>query len=161
MNSVLLDTSFLITLASASRPHHGAALQYYRECVARHIPMYISTIVMAEFQVNQPVTDLPLRNLVALPFNADHAMRCGQLIDQAGRERDAGDDRVRVKDDFKLIAQCHLEGITHVFSEDANTLVKYLQRCGSPSASARLECVLMRNGFDLSWFEHGQYRLPA
>ncbi|ANH70035.1 hypothetical protein [Mitsuaria sp. 7] len=64
-----------------------------------------------------------------------------------------------MKDDFKLIAQCHLEGISHVFSEDANTLVKYLQRCPAPSNN-RLECVLMRDGFDLCWFEDGQYRLP-
>lgn len=156
MNGVLLDTSFLITLASPSRPHQPVAERYFRECVTRQIPMYLSTIVMAEFQVKQAVSDLPLRNLIALPFNADHAMRCGQLLAQMNR--DPIDDRVRVKDDFKLISQCHLEGISHLFSEDANTLVKYLQRCPGIGGS-RLDCVLMRNGFDLSWFENGQYQL--
>jgi hypothetical protein len=160
LNSALLDTSFLITLASSSRPHHTAAQRYFKECVLRRVPMYLSTIVMAEFQVKQSVGDLPLRNLIVLPFNADHAIRCGQLIEQTVRERDGPEDRVRVKDDFKLIAQCHLEGISHVLSEDANTLVKYLQRCAAP-ANTRLACVLMRDGFDLSWFEDGQYRLPV
>jgi predicted nucleic acid-binding protein len=160
LNSVLLDTSFLITLASSNRSHHVTAQRYLKECVIRRVPMYLSTIVMAEFQVKQAVSDLPLRNLIALPFNADHAIRCGQLIADTGREREGAEDRVRVKDDFKLIAQCHLEGISHVLSEDANRLVKYLQRCPAPS-NTRLECVLMRDGFDLSWFEDGQYRLPV
>lgn len=156
MNGVLLDTSFLITLASASRPHHASALRYYRTCIDRQVPMYLSTVVMAEFQVKQAVTDLPLRNLFVLPFNADHAIRCGGLIDATSR--DPVDDRVRVKDDFKLIAQCQVEGISHLFSEDANTLVKYLARCATPAAP-RLQCILLRDGFDASWFEHGQYRL--
>ena len=39
MNSVLLDTSFLITFANPDRPHHDAAKQYFRECIQRQIPM--------------------------------------------------------------------------------------------------------------------------
>ena len=51
MNSVLLDTSFLISLSDPARPHHADAGQYYRECVLRQVPMYLSTIVISEFQV--------------------------------------------------------------------------------------------------------------
>ena len=40
--------------------------------------------------------------------------------------RDPGDDRVAVKDDVKLLAQMVCESITHIFTEDSNTLVKYL-----------------------------------
>ena len=80
MNSVLLDTSFLISLSDPARAHHAQAVQYYRECVHRQVPMYLSTIVISEFQVRQSINDLPLRNFVVLPFNVDHAMRCGLLI---------------------------------------------------------------------------------
>jgi predicted nucleic acid-binding protein len=153
LNSVLLDTSFLITFANPERPHHAAARQYFRECLRRQIPMYLSAIVISEFQVRQAINDLPLRNFVVLPFNVDHAMRCGILLRQLAR--DATDDRVRVKDDFKLIAQCDCEGISHLLSEDASTLVKYLQRAQSP-AGATTQSMLLKDGFDVAWFDNGQ-----
>ena len=118
MNSVLLDTSFLITFSDPTRANHAAAVQYYRECVQRQAPMYLSTIVISEFQVNQAINDLPLRNFVVLPFNVDHAMRCGLII--RSMVRDPEDDRVRVKDDFKLVAQCDCETVSHLISEDAS-----------------------------------------
>ncbi|QDL38952.1 hypothetical protein EUB48_17875 [Rhodoferax sediminis] len=156
MNSVLLDTSFLISFSDPARAHHTVAVQYYRECVQRQVPMYLSTIVISEFQVKQAINDLPLRNFVVLPFNVDHAMRCGLLIRDLAR--DPSDDRVRVKDDFKLMAQCDCEGIGHVISEDASTLAKYLDR-SRESGAVSAKVVLLRNGFDSTWFENGQTRL--
>ena len=153
MNSVLLDTSFLITFANPDRPHHDAARQYFRECIQRQVPMYLSAIVISVFQVKQAINDLPLRNFVVLPFNVDHAMRCGILVRQLAR--DLADDRVRVKDDFKLIAQCDCEGISHVLSEDASTLVKYIARAqalGGPTTRS----ILLKDGFELSWYTNGQ-----
>lgn len=71
--------------------------------------MFVSTVVVSEFSVRQTINDLPMRNFIALPFNIDHAMACGLLV--RGSPRDDGHDRVRIKDDFKLIAQCQCEGI--------------------------------------------------
>jgi hypothetical protein len=156
LNSVLLDTSFLISFADPSRPHYATALAYYRECVRRQVPMYLSTIVISEFQVKQAINDLPLRNFVVLPFNVDHAMRCGLII--RSMARDPEDDRVRVKDDFKLLAQCDCETVSHLFSEDASTLAKYLDRARDGGLAAT-KVVLLRDGFDESWFENGQTRL--
>ncbi len=153
MNSVLLDTSFLISFASPERAHHAAARQYFRECMQRQIPMYLSAIVISEFQVKQAINDLPLRNFVVLPFNVDHAMRCGILVRQL--VRDSADDRVRVKDDFKLIAQCDCEGISHLLSEDASTLVKYLQRAQAPGVPVT-QSILLKDGFESAWFANGQ-----
>jgi hypothetical protein len=130
-------------------------MQYYRECVHRQVPMYLSTVVISEFQVKQAVNDLPLRNFVVLPFNVDHAMRCGLLI--RNMARDPEDDRVRVKDDFKLLAQCECEGISHLISEDASTLAKYLERARDTGLATT--SVLLRDGFDAAWFENGQARL--
>ena len=118
--------------------------------------MYLSTIVISEFQVRQAINDLPLRNFVVLPFNVDHAMRCGLMIRQM--PRDSSDDRVRVKDDLKLLAQCDCETISHLISEDANTLAKYLERARE-AGLATTKAVLLRDGFDAAWFENGQTRL--
>ncbi len=153
LNSVLLDTSFLISVASPQRSQHGTALQYFRACMRRQIPVDLSTIVISEFQVGQAINDLPLRNVVVLPFNVDHAMCCGLLMRQW--PRDAGDDRVRVKDDLKLIAQCDCEGVSHLLTDDENTLVKYMARAqGSQQPSTR--AVLLKDGYDAGWCDNGQ-----
>jgi hypothetical protein len=99
---------------------------------------------------------LALRNFVVLPFNIDHAMSCGLFI--RNMARDIEDDRVRVKDDFKLVAQCVCESISHLLSEDAGTLAKYLRRA-TDAGLAGTRAVLLRDGFDPSWFENGQTRL--
>jgi hypothetical protein len=116
----------------------------------------IAAIVISEYQIKQAINDLPLRNFLVLPFNVDHAMACGLLVRLW--PRDDGDDRVRVKDDFKLMAQCQCNGISHVLSEDANTLSKYVARVRE-AGHLQLETILLKNGFDTSWFENGQHRL--
>lgn len=156
IDSVLLDTSFLITLADPQRKQHDSAKAYYREFIDRGIPMFLSTVVISEFQVRQSIQDLELRNFVVLPFNVDHAMTCGQLI--AANERDSSDDRVRAKDDFKLIAQGLCEGISHLVTEDASSLVKYLARV-SPQGQSRTRSLTLAGGFDPAVFENGQARL--
>ena len=65
---------------------------------------------------------------------------------------------MRVKDDFKLIAQCQCDGISHVLTEDASTLAKYIER-EREAGHLATRCVLLRDGFDASWFESGQSRL--
>lgn len=156
MNSALLDTSFLISLSDPTRKHHQAAQQYFKSCIDRRVPMYLSSIVISEYQVKQAINDLPLRNFIILPFNIDHAMACGLLV--RAMPRDAGDDRVRVKDDFKLIAQCQCEGITHALSEDSSTLTKYLDRMRT-EGKLDTRGILLCDGFDAAWFENGQTRL--
>lgn len=156
MNSVLVDTSFLITLSDPVRRHHATAVAYFKACIERRVPLFLSSIVVSEYQVRQAINDLPLRNFIVLPFNIDHAMACGLLMKALAR--DETDDRVRVKDDFKLVAQCQCERITHALTEDASTLTKYVERM---SREGRLETrvILLRDGFDASWFENGQGRL--
>ncbi|MBX9682699.1 MAG: hypothetical protein K2X41_02815, partial [Hyphomicrobium sp.] len=48
MISILLDTSFLITLADPARPNHPTALRYLREALAQGAPLYLSAIVASE-----------------------------------------------------------------------------------------------------------------
>lgn len=156
MISFLLDTSFLISLADPNRKHHETAKVYLREALSHGVTLYISVVAASEFQVKQPVTDLPLRNFHVLPFNIDHAMTAGDLTRKL--PRDAGDDRTAVKDDIKLLAQTVCESITHIITEDKNTLAKYLTRLydqGESSAKA----ILLVDGYDAFWFNDGQHEL--
>lgn len=153
MIAFVVDTSFLITLADPARPNHGTAKAYFQEALRRGIPMYLSVIAAAEFQVRQAVTDLPLRNFEVLPFNIDHAMTAGLLLRDL--QRDAEDDRAAVKDDIKLIAQAVCTAATHVLTEDARTLAKYVHRLNATGQTA-LQVVLLADGFDAAWFNGGQ-----
>ncbi len=158
MSALLVDTSFLISLADPARANHVVAKHYYLDALGRGVPLYLSAIVASEFQVGQAVTDLPLRNFEVLPFNIDHAMTAGLLLRDF--RRDAGDDRVAVKDDVKLIAQAVCESLTHVLTEDERTLTKYVRRLNELGRCS-LRCILLADGFDAAWFENGQGRIPG
>ncbi len=67
MISILVDTSFLITLADPARRRHEVAKTYFRECLNANVPLYLSAVVASAFQVKQAVNDLPLRNFILLP----------------------------------------------------------------------------------------------
>lgn len=153
MSAFLVDTSFLISFANPDCAHHPAALAYFRQALQRGVPLYLSAIVASEFQVKQAVTDLPLRNLIGLPFNIDHAMMAGRLMQQL--QRDPGDARAAVKDDVKIIAQAVCESITHVLTEDRRTLAKYAQRFRE-AGQAAVHAVVLADGYDEAWFNNGQ-----
>ncbi|QFZ82171.1 hypothetical protein GFK26_05060 [Variovorax paradoxus] len=153
MSAILLDTSYLISLADPARAHHQTAVSYLREALKRGVPLYLSAIAASEFQVKQAVTDLPLRNFEVLPFNIDYAMTAGLLMRDL--KRDVGDDRSAVKDDIKLIAQAICESLTHILTEDAQTLVKYVDRLNKAGTSS-VKPILLADGFDTAWFENGQ-----
>lgn len=108
--------------------------------------MYLSAVAVSEFQVKQAVTDLPLR------------MQAGLLM--RGVRREAGDDRSVVKDDVKLIAQAICESITHVLTEDARTLARYLDQLRAAGECA-VQAILLKDGFDTAWFNNGQRGLPG
>lgn len=73
MIQVSLDISFLISFADPDRKHHAIAVDYFRHCLANRIPMWISVVAAGEFEVGQPVSDLPLQNFRILPYNLLHA----------------------------------------------------------------------------------------
>lgn len=114
VKSVVLDTSFLITLLDKTRNHHTTAVDYFRHWTTHNVTLYLSTIVIAEYNVKGKLADLVMRHLAVLPFNYDHALQTGTLVatqleakrnkywPQVANERDA------VKDDIKLFAQAHL-----------------------------------------------------
>ncbi len=146
--SVLLDTSFLISLVSEHRTHHPTAMQYYRHFLENNVPIYFSAIVAAEFGIKQPITDLPLGNFRVLDFNVPHGRVAANLWNVLG-QRDAEDNRAVVRDDVKLLAQASHEGIGFILTEDASTLHKYCERLRS-SGHLQTRAVVLKNGFDAS-----------
>ena len=144
--SVLLDTSFLISLVNSHRAHHATAVQYYRHCRQHNVPMYFSSIVASEFGIKQPITELPLDHFRPLDFNLAHGQRAASLWNALG-PRDQGDARAVVRDDLKLLAQARHEGIGVLLTEDAATLHKYCERLRA-AGHIQTRAIVLENGFD-------------
>jgi hypothetical protein len=147
--SALLDTSFLITLVNANRPHHETAKQFYRHMLQNDVPMYFSAIVAAEFGIKQPVADLPRGNFRIINFNVSHGQKAADLWNSLGK-RDEGDARAVVRDDVKLLAQASEEGISFVLTEDEDTLYKYCERLRETGAIIQCRALKLADGFDAS-----------
>ncbi len=85
-------------------------------------------------------------------------MMAGELASALGR--DPGDPRDAVKDDLKLLAQAVCTAIPYVLTEDERTLAKFARQLEAAGRST-VKAVLLRDGFDLAWFNNGQRGLPG
>lgn len=149
MRQLSLDTSFLISFADPTRPHHAAAVEYFRYSVAERIPMWISTVAAGEFAVKQPFDDLPLRNFRIQPYNLPHAVRAAALFNHTkGISKGAEDQRPIIINDLKIIAQAAEEKIPFILTEDENTLVR-LAAALRASGHLAVGTLLLKEGFDL------------
>lgn len=84
---VLLDTSFFIRLLNEEDPLHNNALGYFRYFLEHDFVIKISTIAIAEYCVRGDVSELPLKNMLIVPFNFDHAQRAGKMIAEVYAEK--------------------------------------------------------------------------
>lgn len=143
---VMLDTSFLIAYADATREHHEVAKAYFREAIRLNIPMLLSSLVVAEFERKMPVSSLGLHNFRVVPFNFDDGQEAARL-GEALTPRDNGDDRLCLAADVKLMAQAKRTRAVTILTEDGSTMAKYLDRLRK---SGHIDCypVLTKDGFD-------------
>lgn len=146
--SVLLDTSFLISLNNDTRPNHDVAHQYYQHLLEHNIPIYFSVIVAAEFAIKESITDLPLRNFRTLPFNLPDAIEAARIWNLLGGHK-SGDNRAVVRDDVKIIAQALRGNIPFVLTEDTKT---FYRDCELLRISHNLDirAITLAGGFDAS-----------
>jgi predicted nucleic acid-binding protein len=164
MIQVSLDTSFLITFADPGRVNHPVAVDYFRHCLGQHIPMWVSAVAAGEFEVGQPVSDLPLQNFRIQPYNLPHAIRSASFF-RALRAENApsGEDRRPVIiNDLKILAQAEEEGIPVVLTEDRNTLSRMAERLRQ-YGQAKLRVLLLTEGFTPGRLEtpaQDELRLP-
>lgn len=77
--SVLLDTSFFIRLLNVDDPLSENAGGYFKYFLNEGVPMFISTISIAEYCVKGVVEGLPMKQLQVMPFNIQHSKRAGEF----------------------------------------------------------------------------------
>lgn len=154
---VVLDTSFLITLADSQRAHHGTAVQYWTWFLEHGVPILLPTIVVSEFYRKQTIHPEVLRSCVVLPFNWDDALRAAEFdllaFDRQGESRDA------LKDDLKILAQAAVKDSAFVISDDARTFLAYAAKLVR-EGRAGFHPIGMDEGFDVAHFNGGQRELP-
>lgn len=145
IKQVLVDTSYLISFADPRRSHHAVAVEWFRHCVGNGIVLGLSTLVAAEFEAKQRVTDLPLHNFRIIPFNMTHAQKAGSFY-PLFRDRDSEDKRCVVENDLKILAQAEVEKFGVILTEDKNTLVKYAARLHEAGMGG-VKALLLKEGF--------------
>lgn len=110
---MLLDTSFFIRLLNEEDPLHNNALGYFRYFLEHDFVIKISTIAIAEYSVRGDVSELPLKNMLIVPFNFDHAQRAGKMIAEVCAEKKKRGatiaPRAVVPNDTKMFAQADVE----------------------------------------------------
>ena len=134
--SVILDTSFLIRLLSATDPLHSNAVGYFKYFLDKNIPMYVSTISIAEYCVDGDLNELPLRTLRIIPFNFQHAPVAGKYakaLFEAKRNGEIQVDQRRViPNDVKIFAQANCTADIKYFvtsdSKSSGLISKILKR---------------------------------
>lgn len=130
ITGVLLDTSFIIRLLKEDDPLHPNAKAWFKELLDRGVPMYLSTVAVAEYCVKGAFDELPVRNLRLLPFNVDHARVAGTYSSVLLARREAGgsEERSVVLNDVKLLAQCErTDGISHILTKDGGYAARIAQ----------------------------------
>jgi len=150
-SGVLIDTSFLITLADdgSKRVNHNAAVQYWKYFKDSGMPIYLSVIVASEFEVKQEISEKIRLACVPLVFNWEDALRAARF--ERLREKEEGVERQAVKDDIKLLAQASVKGAAFVITDDHNTFAKYAKKLqGEGLLKSKL--LVLRDGFDVGHF---------
>ena len=104
--SVLLDTSFFIRLLNPEEKLHKNALGYYRYFLENDIVLKVSTIAIAEYCVRGDIFDLPLRNVMVLPFNISHSVKAGKMMAHVYEEKKRRELKCRNVQLFPMIPRC-------------------------------------------------------
>lgn len=140
--SVILDTSFMIRLLSESEKLHPNALGYFKYFLEQNIPMYFSTISVAEYCVKGDFEDLPFQNIRILPFNILHAKEAGRFADALFKARSKDlieiPNRLIIPNDSKIFAQGSSEKDIRYFvtadGKSKNNIDVICQECGAEIA---------------------------
>jgi hypothetical protein len=148
-NSVLLDTSFLISLVDASRANHIKAKEYYKYFIDNKIAMVLSAIVTSEFCIKQPLSDLPLENFKLLPFNIPDSYHISILFEDKFKNFNSSTSRASIKDDYKIVSQCNFNKITYLITEDQPlfNLIKTL----NSAKNIYFKPILLQDGYEKSF----------
>lgn len=150
---VVLDTSYLITLANPARENHDSARRYWRHFMDSQTPVFLPTIVVSEFYVRQEIPRDILRCCVVLPFNWDDARKAAELgFDQ---RKSKAESRDVLKDDVKIIAQAAVCGAGYLITDDVRTMYSSAEALRT-AGKVQFAAIKLEGGFDRTVFEKGQ-----
>lgn len=126
----LLDTSFFLRFLNENDELFSNAEKYYKYLLVKNIKLYISTISIAEYCVGGTVDQLPLKNLIVLPFNiknAEIAGEFGRILYEARKDKKLEiNERPIIINDAKLFSQAHTdERIKYYVSADKRSINLY------------------------------------
>ncbi len=153
---VVLDTSFLITLADARRGNHAVARRYWIHFTENALPVFLPTIVVSEFCMKQEIPLEILRSCIVLPFNWDDAIRAASLDFKRGTQQ--GEDRDALKDDVKILGQAAVKEAAYVITDDAASFYRFGKMMES-EGSGKFKTIKLDDGFDSAFFNGGQREL--
>ena len=155
--TVFIDTSFLITIFDDSRENHENAKRYYQYFIDNSIDMYLSAIVISEYQQKGDIQDILKTNcFIPCTFNIGDGIVAGDFAGFLNGDREKN-TRESTKDDMKILAQCANNEIDYIATEDKATLAKY---CHKLNEGGKLNTqVITADRFDLSVFHNGQTSL--
>lgn len=144
LKGVLLDTSFFLRFLNEADPLFRNADSYFKYFVDHETPMYLSTIVVAEFCVGGTIDQLPLKYMRMLPFNVDHAIRAGAFRAAFRGHPAAPGERIVIANDTKLFAQADTTPeISHFLTSD-DGCGKNLEQLKAAGASPKFEVLSIR-----------------
>ncbi len=117
LKGALLDTSFLIRLLLPAEKLHEHAKGYYKYFLEQQIPLFVSTISIAEYCVQGSIQELPLQQVQVLPFNMKDAENAGQLMNVLLPHKVALHSLGRkvIMNDVKLYAQANVSSKIDAF----------------------------------------------
>ncbi len=150
---VVIDTSYLITLADPSRAHHETARRYWRHFMENQWPVFLPTIVVSEFCIRQQIPVEVLRCCVVLPFNWDDAQKAADL--DFARFKDEAAPRDALKDDIKIIAQTVVSEAGYLITDDGRTMGRVAQALKA-DGKVQFSAIVMGETFDRAILENGQ-----
>lgn len=128
----------MIRFLNESDKLHANACGYFRYFLEHDIPMYFSTISVAEYCVRGDFNDLPFKNIRILPFNIFHAKEAGRFACALFKAKEKGlieiPDRVVIPNDSKIFAQ-------GAFEKDVRYFVTSDVKSKNNIAILRKECL--------------------
>lgn len=127
--SVLVDTCFMIGLLDRNSIHHKNAKKYFKYFLENDIPIYFSTISVAEYCMKDSYDNLPFQQLRILPFSlldGKETGRFGRVLYQARKKGEFDpEERITIPNDSKLFAQVSLNpGIRYFVTSDSKSKKK-------------------------------------
>jgi predicted nucleic acid-binding protein len=127
---VFVDTSYLIHLtAHIDTDLHRNAKEYQQYFTNNGIVIKVSTIVLTEYCTQGSHEDLPMKEIQIAAFNANHAIKSGQIAQSLYRllkdNKTISIERQVVRPDAMIFAQAYHDNASYFITADKKSQKKF------------------------------------